>query len=77
MVGKISSPKPPSIEVLSMLSYTELKEKPKVLLSFTGLTQTEFETLLAVFRKSGDDRKKSAMPQRNVSAVPGAVVRRS
>lgn len=32
-----------------MLSYTQLKEEPKVLLSFTGLTQTEFEELLTSF----------------------------
>ncbi len=32
-----------------MLSYTELKEKSKVLLAFTGLTRTEFDELLVAF----------------------------
>lgn len=32
-----------------MLSYDQIKDKPRVLLSFTGLTQTEFEELLIAF----------------------------
>lgn len=32
-----------------MLSYDQIKDNPKVLLSFTGLTRTEFEELLIAF----------------------------
>ena len=34
-----------------MLSYDILKDKPKVLLAFTSLTISEFESLLAAFKK--------------------------
>ena len=33
-----------------MLSYDQIKDNPKVLLSFTGHTQTEFEELIIAFR---------------------------
>lgn len=49
MVGKIRLSKTPSTTVLSMLFYMELQTRPKVLLTFTGLTQAEFETLLPAF----------------------------
>jgi hypothetical protein len=32
-----------------MLSYDQIKDKPRVLLSFTGLTQAEFEELSLAF----------------------------
>jgi hypothetical protein len=35
-----------------MLSYEDLKNKPKELLAATGLRQDEFEALLAVFADS-------------------------
>jgi hypothetical protein len=51
-----------------MLSYTELKEKPKVLLSFTGLTSTEFDELLtvfsAVFRRRQEEKAATKERQR-------------
>ena len=41
-----------------MLSYTELKDNAKVLLSFTGLTQTEFEILLLAFSEVWQRQKE-------------------
>lgn len=53
-----------------MLSYDQIKDKPRVLLSFTGLTQTEFEELLIAFAfawyKSEQKRKKKQKRQRRV-----------
>lgn len=53
-----------------MLSYDQIKDKPSVLLSFTGLTQTEFEELLIAFTfawsKSKQKRKKKQKRQRCV-----------
>ena len=51
-----------------MLSYDQIKDKPRVLLSFTGLFQTEFEELLIPFAfawyKSEQKRKKKQKRQR-------------
>jgi len=62
-----------------MLSYTELKEKPKVLLSFTGLTQTEFEVLLSAFsdawRRDEMERQATKERQRRPGGGRKAVLR--
>lgn len=53
-----------------MLSYDQIKDKPSVLLSFTGLTQTEFEELLTAFAfawcQSEQQRKEKQKRQRRV-----------
>ncbi len=50
-----------------MLSYSEVKDKPKVLLAFTGLTRTEFEELLTVFsevRRRKEEKQATKERQR-------------
>lgn len=53
-----------------MLSYDQIKDKPNVLLSFTGLAQAEFEDLLIAFAfawyKSELERQKKQKRQRRV-----------
>jgi len=53
-----------------MLSYDQIKDKPRVLLSFTGLTQVEFEELLIAFafawHKSEQKRQKKRTRRRRI-----------
>ncbi len=61
-----------------MLSYTKVKDKPKVLLSFTGLTRTEFEELLTVFsevwRQQKEENEATKERQRNPGGGRKAVL---
>ncbi len=54
-----------------MLSYTELKESPKVLLAFTGLTQTEFEALLPSFANVWRQYRQQRQAQAKRQRAPG------
>lgn len=53
-----------------MLSYDQIKDKPRILLSFTGLTQDEFEELLIAFafawHKSEQKRQKKRTRRRRI-----------
>ena len=53
-----------------MLSYDQIKNKPNILLAFTGLTQDEFEELLLAFaiawHKSEQERQKKRGRQRRI-----------
>jgi len=51
-------------EVLSMLSYDKLKDKPKVLLAFTSLTACEFEKLLVAFKQVSQQESKEVEKER-------------
>ena len=48
------------------LTYAELKQKPRILLSLTGLRVSEFEKLLVSFEKAWDSesKKKAEQPER-------------
>ena len=54
-----------------MLSYAEIKDKPKVLLSFTGLTRTEFEELLQAFLEIQRRRKRAKYKAKKRRRRPG------
>ena len=63
-----------------MLTYTQLKEKPKAFLAATGLMIDEFERLLPVFKEklaagNPPDKTKAGKPrQRRVGAGPKGVL---
>ena len=59
---------------MPMLSYDNLKDKPTVLLSFTGLTQDEFSDLLTAFAfswKTETRRQRQAKKNRQRKAGGG------
>lgn len=54
-----------------MLSYNQMKDNPKVLLSFTGHTQTEFEELLAAFSQAWDKSEQKRIKKQKRKRRPG------
>ena len=44
-----------------MLSYDKVKDKPTVLLAFTGLTQPEFEELLVAFGRAWEQSRMTEL----------------
>ena len=70
MAVKYSQPKNKN-EVLPMLSYDILKDKPKVILAFTSLTVSEFENLLAAFEQVSQQEAKPIKGERQRSPGGG------
>ncbi len=54
-----------------MLSYDQIKENPKVLLSFTGLIRAEFEELLIAFSSAWYKSEKKRIKKQNRQRKPG------
>jgi len=54
-----------------MLSYDQIKENPKVLLSFTGLKRAEFEELLIAFSLAWHKSEKERIKKQNRQRKPG------
>jgi hypothetical protein len=63
------------------LTYAQLKDKPKKLLAFTGLTRSEFETLLEAFRElsqpKADVTQRGQPRQRQLGGGRKAKLRRA
>lgn len=64
-----------------MLSYDQLKERPRELLSATGLTRAEYESLLCAFVQAyereyrGEQTQAKSAPRVRANVGPVAVVK--